>query len=231
MDTQQLSGQPEPSRGALRWFLASAILATAGVAALAIDRDVARWCLDGKIPGDLKKIFDFSEAFGHGIGITLILITMFILDPAHRRRFPRIITCLLTAGLGANLLKLSVARYRPKAFAETFGLDHSIFASFDSLFPFGSGGHALQGFPSAHTAGAVALACCLSWVYPRGRWWFCILAALVALQRITSGAHFVSDTCFGAALGLFLSLFILKLGPIARAFTRFEQNRPGATKN
>ena len=226
MDEHQLSSRPEltePPTGATRWFLASAVFAIVGVAAFAIDRNVALWCIGGNIPGDLRKIFDFSEAFGHGTGITLILITMFVLDPSRRRRFPRIITCLLTAGLGANLVKMSIGRYRPKAFGETIGFDQSIFDSFHSLFPMGVGGHALQGFPSAHTAGAVALACCLSWAYPHGRWWFGILAALVAMQRISSGAHFVSDTCFGAALGLLISAFILKIGPIARSFTRFEE--------
>ncbi|MGD9128131.1 MAG: phosphatase PAP2 family protein, partial [Planctomycetia bacterium] len=222
MDTQPLL-QPESNRGAWRWFLASAAFAVLGVVAFMVDSHVAQWCIQDKLPGDLKKIFDFSEAFGHGVGITLILITMFVLDPNHRRQFPRMIACLLAVGLGANLVKMMVARYRPKAFDNLFDWTQSIFVSFHKLFPLGDGGHSLQSFPSAHTTGAVALACCLSFIYPRGRWWFATLAALVALQRINAGAHFVSDTCFGAALGILISAFFLKTGPLARSFTRFEQ--------
>ena len=218
MDEHQLSTQREPigpPTGAARWLLFAGVMAIAGVAALGIDRQVAAWCINGNMPGDLKKIFDFSEAFGHGTGIVLILITMFVLDPVHRRMMPRMIACLISAAIGANLVKMLVARYRPRAFGTEIGFDHSIFESFHALFPFGDGGHSLQGFPSAHTTGAVALACSLAMVYPRGRWWFATLAAFVAMQRISSGAHFVSDTCFGAALGLLISTFFWKVGPFA----------------
>ena len=59
----------------------------------------------------------------------------------------------------------------------------------------------LQSFPSAHTATAAGLAMGLAWLFPRGRWMFSALAALVACQRVVVGAHFPSDTMVGAAVG------------------------------
>jgi membrane-associated phospholipid phosphatase len=58
-----------------------------------------------------------------------------------------------------------------------------------------------QSCPSAHSAVAAGLAMTLALRYPSGRWWFAILAALAMLQRVDVGAHFPSDTLFGAALG------------------------------
>ena len=57
----------------------------------------------------------------------------------------------------------------------------------------------LHSFPSGHTATAVGLAISLD-ADPRGRWLFAVFAALASLQRMTAGAHYLSDSLFGAAL-------------------------------
>jgi len=58
-----------------------------------------------------------------------------------------------------------------------------------------------QSFPSAHTATAAALAVVLTSVYFRGVWLFYSVVVLVAMQRVETGAHYVSDVLCGAAIG------------------------------
>jgi undecaprenyl-diphosphatase len=84
---------------------------------------------------------------------------------------------------------------------------------------FGGDSSKMQAFPSAHTATAFGLAIGLTWLYPRGRWLFATFAVLVACQRIQSGAHFLSDTFFGAALGCVVAAVCIKY---VKWFDRFE---------
>ena len=62
-----------------------------------------------------------------------------------------------------------------------------------------------QAFPSAHSATAFGFALGLSWLFPKGRWYFFALAILAASQRVLSLAHWTSDVFFGAAVGLLVS--------------------------
>jgi membrane-associated phospholipid phosphatase len=65
---------------------------------------------------------------------------------------------------------------------------------------------AVRSFPSGHSATAVALAIALSWIYPRGRWVFAVLAFMACLQRLVSGAHFLSDIMAGSDIAVLVSL-------------------------
>ncbi|MBN1910654.1 MAG: phosphatase PAP2 family protein [Pirellulales bacterium] len=193
-------------------------LAVLGVVCLAIDLPAARWCRDGHIPGDLKKVFTLAEVFGHGIGVGMIILAAWVLDPARRWAIPRVAALAFGAGLMADVAKLLVARVRPRA----FDLTGNVTDTFVGLFPFGSGGSNQQSFPSAHVATAVGLAIALAWLYPRGRWLFGVLAVLVAGQRLMVSAHYPSDTCFGAAVACLLAVALLGPGPLSRWFARHE---------
>lgn len=101
----------------------------------------------------------------------------------------------------ANLGKLIVSRTRPRDFPpDAFGA-MSVWDTFTSWLPILNGHGGGQSFPSAHTTTAAGLSCFLAAMYPQGRWYFGLLALLVALQRVRSQAHFPSDVCYGAALG------------------------------
>ena len=178
----------------------ASFLVIAGIAALAVDLPVSWNCLAElrgdeaavRLPGDLRKGIAICEAFGHGVGVGLILLTVYVVDQRRRHRMPRMIACVLGAGIAANVAKMLVARRRPHAFLQP-EIDLSqitVWDTFERLLPFGAGGSASQSFPSAHAAVAAALAVALIWQYPRGRWLFAAFAVLAGCQRIAFGcAH------------------------------------------
>jgi membrane-associated phospholipid phosphatase len=220
-----LLATPQSTRTAaavpIAFALGSIVLASL---ALGIDLPLARWCQAGELPGDLRRILAWSEVFAHGLGVALIGLTIYILDPAQRRRLPRVFATAWGAGLAADVCKLIVARQRPYHFSGDAALD-----SFAGLFPglwpvegFTRWDHRLQSFPSAHVAVAAALAVALTSLYPRGRYLFLVFAVLAAGQRIDSGAHFLSDACVGAAVGVLVAAAFRSPNRVTAWFTRFE---------
>ncbi|MFH7341180.1 phosphatase PAP2 family protein [Streptomyces sp. KHY 26] len=57
-------------------------------------------------------------------------------------------------------------------------------------------------FPSGHTAAAVAFTAAVAPTWPPAGVVCTVPAALVAVERVQSGAHYPSDVAAGAALGL-----------------------------
>jgi membrane-associated phospholipid phosphatase len=122
-----------------------------------------------------------------------------------------------------DLLKLCVARVRPRH----FDFQGSVFDTFSDLLPGSGGGSHVQSWPSGHTATAVGFCLALSAVFPQGKWLFRALAALVALQRIESGAHYLSDTLFAAGVAYVVHLVVFGSGPVGRRFDRIETRSMG----
>lgn len=190
----------------LLFALAAAMLALAGVLT-PYDVWLARQISNGFLPGDLRRVLHWSEAFAHGLGVVLIAVSGAILDVERRRRWPRIAATALFAGLTANLVKLSVARARPRVIFA--GGEPWPPSTLRGWMPIASSDvswsealdSGLQSFPSGHTATAVGFACGLACVYPRARWLFVALAVLASLQRIDAAAHYPSDVLVGAAIG------------------------------
>jgi len=89
----------------------------------------------------------------------------------------------------SNLIKHAVGRPRPK-FIHTGAIDFS---------PFGGSGW--DSFPSGHATSAVAIAAVLAIRFPKARWIFIGTALAIAASRVLRGAHFLTDTVGGAALG------------------------------
>lgn len=191
------------------WLLPPLMLLALAGLALWADLPLARWAAGRDYPRAVRELMSISEAFGHGVGVTLIVITILVLDPARRPRLPRLIAAVLLAGLGANLVKLLVARDRPTA-ADLSQAD--AVGTFAGWLPLAHNGSLHQSFPSAHTATAVGLALMLSALYPRGRWLFAALAISVAAQRVLGSAHYLSDVLAGAAVGWFLAFAVLCRG-------------------
>ena len=209
-----LAAAPSASAAALRtpcaghsalWLLPPLVFLALAWVSLSADLPLARWAAGRDYPRAVRELMSISEAFGHGVGVTLIVITIFVLDPARRRRLPRLIAAVLSSGLGANLVKLLIARDRPSAadLAQTDAI-----GTFAGWLPLAHNGSLHQSFPSAHTATAVGLAIMLSALYPRGRWLFAVLAVSVGAQRILGSAHFLSDVMAGAAVGWFLAMAV-----------------------
>ncbi|MGW7455777.1 phosphatase PAP2 family protein [Streptomyces sp. NPDC054787] len=75
-------------------------------------------------------------------------------------------------------------------------------------------------FPSGHTAAAVAFSAAVAPTWPLAGAACALPAALVAVQRVHSGAHYSSDVAAGAAIGLVAAA-------LARATPRLLIHRMG----
>jgi len=189
------------SRGLTRSSLPIAF-AFASILAMSIDIPVASVFKNG-LPRSLHsfgELLEIHETFGHGYGAALILIAVAALDPLRWKCLPWLISGSLGSGMMANLLKLTIHRFRPRDF------DLANATVWDTFRSKGTDFKGMQSMPSAHTATAVGLAIMLSTIYPRGRWYFAVLAILVGLQRVVTSAHFPSDVCAGAAVGCLFGL-------------------------
>jgi membrane-associated phospholipid phosphatase len=180
----------------------------AGACLLPWDVCLARQMIADLMPEELRGLLHRAEVFGHAYGVLGMLITIYLLDPGRRRKLIHVAMCYLTAGLVADSIKLQVWRMRPRPYVE-LGREAGTFlgtiwtgprVDWTTLFD-----HTRHSFPSAHTAGAVALAYSLGRIYPQGQTWFYVLAALCGLNRVDGGAHFASDVCWGAALGYLIA--------------------------
>jgi len=215
---------------------AAVTLAFLGLAAFAIDMPVAAWCKSGGVPKELLRFLNFCEVFAHSMGAAALLVTALVLDPGlafpavgwpairwptfqptiAQERMARMIGATACGGLVVDLIKLCVSRARPRAVDLA---SHVSAVTTFGLVP-GSGRHSdAHSFPSGHAAVACGLYAALAWRYPRGRWLFLVFAAGAALQRVATSAHYPSDVCFGAALGLVgAALFLAdrRLAPDAR---------------
>jgi membrane-associated phospholipid phosphatase len=194
-------------------------LLAAALAAFSVDCSLADWCKTTPCPRFFHDLFHYAEPFGHGWGVLLLVAVVFVLDPTRRWALPRVLSCALLSGLVADGLKMLIARARP----HHFDFSGDVWTTFGGWFPLTSAGSVGQSFPSAHTATAVGFALALSWLYPNGRRLFPLLAALVACQRIESGAHFLSDVLCGAATGYLVATALLRVGPLPRCFEYWEQ--------
>lgn len=183
----------------LGWVVPVLLLVACAIS-LSIDVPVAAFFLNKSLPAfllaPLIEWLEICEAFGHGFGTTLIIIAIAVLDPLKLRCIPWAFAGSLGAGIMSNLAKLLVVRGRPREFEDL--AVRSVWMTFaaEPGTNYGS-----PSFPSAHTATAVGLAVILTTLYPRGRWYFALLAALVGTQRIVVSAHFPSDVFAGALFG------------------------------
>lgn len=196
--------------GCRTWLLPPLVLLLLAAAAVAIDVPVAQWSQGRNYPRAVRELMSLAEAFGHGVGVTVVLLAVYTLDPARRWALPRSIVAIVGAGCGANVVKLLISRSRPGStdLAQVAG-----WQTFSGWLPLGGNGSGWQSFPSAHTATAVGLALALYWLYPRGRWLFAAGAVAVAAQRVLGSAHFPSDVLAGAAVGWCCAFGVLRIGP------------------
>ena len=207
-----------------RTYWLAALFVACSAAALAIDMPVARYVGNVGIPGDLRKLFTVSEVFAHGMGVALILLAVAVLDPLSWRRLPRLACYAYGAGLCAQLAKNLLPRVRPNV----CDLSTSVWQTFlagggqDYAQLHQLAGRDIHSYPSGHSATAVGLAFGLAWLYPRGRWLFAFFAALAVMQRIESGAHFVSDTFAGAAIACLVAATLWERRGLNQLLTPLE---------
>ncbi|HWB47972.1 MAG TPA: phosphatase PAP2 family protein [Stellaceae bacterium] len=109
---------------------------------------------------------------------------------AYRPGF--IFVAVAAAGLVADVLKITVGRTRPKLLFADGSYDFTWF-----------GLHADHwSFPSGHATTAAALATALWCLWPRPVWLYVAAAGLIAVSRVVTGQHYLSDVVAGAAIGV-----------------------------
>lgn len=99
--------------------------------------------------------------------------------------------CLALIGITLQLFKLVFGRLRPHA-SENF---HN--ATFE---PISLHWH-WHSFPSGHSQVLFTAATFCAVIWPRGRWFFLAAAFLLALTRVSTHQHFLSDMIAGGLLG------------------------------
>lgn len=200
----------------LVWPVALLLLSAAS---LALDAPLVAWHAQHATPVLLRKLFLFSEPFGHGLGVVMFALAVHQMDAVRCWAAPRLLVVSLGAGILADALKLIVVRLRPHH-SDIAG--HTL-GQFGSWLPLASAGSTGQSFPSGHVAAAVGLAFGLTALYPRGKWLFGALAICAALQRLDEGSHYLSDVMVGATLGALVATFCLRCGPLPAWFDRRER--------
>lgn len=194
------------ARGAAQWkrWLPPLLLLIFAAGALTVDLPLARWAAGRSYPRALRELLSLAEVLGHGVGVAVVAVIILALD-GRRRAALRLVLVSAWAGLGANVVKLAVSRSRPAA----FDLTHTdVWTSFGGWWPVGHGGSTQQSFPSAHTATVVGMSLVLASLYPRGRWLFAAMPAMVAAQRVLGSAHYLSDVLAGAAVGWLMTMWM-----------------------
>ncbi|MEE2827070.1 MAG: phosphatase PAP2 family protein [Planctomycetota bacterium] len=211
-------------RSKFRWpriLLAVFFLLFAAVCISPFDVMISQAIEVGFLPGDLRKIFSLSEIFAHGYGVLLVLIGIWVLFPTKRIYIPRVALLAACSGLTAQLIKMFIIRERPGDFVNQWELATSTWQGFITPFKFNLQTQ-LQSFPSGHTATAVGLAVGLTYVFPRGKYFFATLAVLASLQRIVSYAHWTTDVLSGAAVALVVSCLLMQDYGLGRFCNRLE---------
>lgn len=204
---------------------ASAVLIVLVMAALPFDVALANWMRANHIRGDLERLITLGEVFGYGLSVLFIAITAAAIDARGWRVVPRILFGAFGSGLIADACKIIIARWRPNANFQPVGFQDSFIRwlpllSRDEL-P-GPWNRGMQSFPSGHSATAVGLALALSIFYPKGTWWFLVLAGLAMFQRIESRAHYLSDTLAGAAVACLVTALLLHSRWLERWLRKLE---------
>ena len=201
---------PIPKPGVRHYWLIGGLLAAIGLAVLPLDIWLANPGNLEYLPGDLKRFVDLSELFAHGFGVGIIAIGIWMLASTQRKYIPRIVACAFWPAAGVSLLKICFVRFRPIKYFNEFNqavYPASITETWLGWLPEDKLNviYATQSFPSAHTATTWGLAIGMSWVFPKGRWLFCVIAILASMQRVASFAHWSSDVFFGAAIAFVMA--------------------------
>jgi len=99
---------------------------------------------------------------------------------------------LLVSGLFTHLIKFSVGRQRPH---KTPDFDPLVFHPFTPDWDFHS-------FVSGHSQVMFTVATMLALAFPKGRWFFYLIASVFAFTRVIIHDHFLSDVIGGAVVGV-----------------------------
>ena len=129
--------------------------------------------------------------------VAALLLWMLIRGKRHVRiaAILLIFTIVISDQLNSSVIKYWLERPRPCHALQNVHL----------LVSCGSG----FSFPSSHAVNNFAGALILAFFFPRNKWWFFGIAAIVAFSRVYVGVHYPFDVIGGAVIGLFCAGCVL----------------------
>ena len=193
-----MDGRPNPGRSAadaqLRLRLGAVLVAVAVLAAGVLA------AFEGDLLAGEQALFEAGNDLPRPIGVILqavmsagtslaaVAVVAVAIVTGRRRLAAEAGLAWLGARLLSTLLKAAVDRPRPPDLLDGVTLRQDLPGD--------------AGFPSSHTAIAVALALAAGHTWPRLQVPLLVLAALVAVARLYVGVHLPLDLVGGAALGV-----------------------------
>lgn len=189
-----------------RVLWAASIVLIEVAAVLWLDRPLAEFFHNHA--GAVQPFFDVVQRFGLGYPYLLLSAAAFTLlrwgggiqllsrwDDSMRAatHIPLFFfASVAVSGIVADILKIVIGRARPKLLFANGTYDFTWF-----------GWHADHwSFPSGHATTAAALMTALWCLWPRPLWVYAAAAALVAIARVVTGQHYLSDVVAGTVLGV-----------------------------
>jgi membrane-associated phospholipid phosphatase len=181
-----------------------------------LDRPLARF-LKAHVRGDFEGFWKTITTLGLG-GVWLVpagILTLGLLLSAlaapgleERARLRRmawvpgfLFLSVALSGILGNIIKMLVGRTRPAALFETGTYE---------FIPL-TRAYLTNSFPSGHSQAAFAAMTALALIFPRYDIAFITVALLVALSRILTTVHFLSDAVAGAWLGAMVTVALHSL--------------------
>lgn len=195
------------------WPVASRNAALAGLVGLLVllfalhfvDRPISVWGqgLPEPIPGIMHWITRWGESDWQLIPALLVLLLTAVAVPLVRNdtwraalRELRALAGFVFVGVGlpsltSSLFKRLIGRARPEAWTAEAPIS---FIPNLTLY-----NH--QSFPSGHSTTAFAMALVVVFIWPRLLWPALLAALMIALSRVITGQHYLTDIVGGAVLG------------------------------
>lgn len=173
------------------------------------DESISRAFRSVRFGGDIRRELEAAQQYGQALSSLLVAAVIWLQHPAGRRRLADWLAAFVITGILATFLKMFLGRPRPL-------LDEpDMFLGPLGAYPLGPevgirhaweiwGGISskLWSMPSSHSAYIAVMAVFIGSAYPRLRIIVYPMVAIVALARVQTGAHYLTDVIAGAALGI-----------------------------
>ena len=145
---------------------------------------------------EFNSFFSIITHLGDAKVLIVAVILLYIFYNREKAIF--LFISIVYSGIAVSLLKIIFGRSRPDLF-----LDENLYGFFWFKIKYD-----YFSFPSGHTTTAFSFFISLSFLFPKFRILFILLATLVAFSRVYLEAHFVSDVIAGAILGSLVSIWL-----------------------
>lgn len=147
--------------------------------------------------------------------IFLLMTTLFLWEERKREWILPLWATVLATTVVITIIKIIMSRPRPfevLTFPLVKGANYA-FSVWNSSFP------------SLHTAVVFALVPILDKEFPKLKWFWIILASLIAFSRLYIGVHYLSDILFGLLVGLVVGYGIIRIETKHSLFKKWKKKK------